>query len=196
MQIRDETPSDFPAIESLLQAAFGGPYEAALVRYYGANATRSESPHTPHSGDERPKQPRCRYALSALRKRRAILAAEIIQLERQVRARKNSLVHVDATLKLLDPDYYFDTIRPKRIPQRIQLFRQGELGRLILGALRDAECELGTQEIVASVLRAGGHGEGARKAMGQRVRANLAYLERREKVRKTGHGTAARWALV
>jgi hypothetical protein len=82
---------------------------------------------------------RCdRYALSALRKRRALLAAEIIQLEHQVRARKDSLVHVDAILKLLDPDYDSGTIRPRRIPQRIRLFRQGELARLILGALRDA----------------------------------------------------------
>ena len=108
---------------------------------------------------------------------------------------KNSLVHVDATLKLLDPDYDFDTIRPKRIPQRIQLFRQGELGRLILGALRDADTELSTQDIVSSVLRAGGHGEGARKAMGQRVRANLAYLERRGKVSKNESGPRARWSF-
>src|SRR5262245_23844511 len=136
-----------------------------------------------------------RYALSALRKRRAILAAEIIQLERQVRARKDSLVHVDATLKLLDPEYDSDTVRPKRIPQRIRLFRQGELARLILGTLRDAE-ELSTQQIVTAILRAGGHGEGARKALGQRVRANLAYQERRGKVSKSGHGPSARWALA
>lgn len=32
MKIRHETPSDFGAIESLLQQAFGGTYEAALVR--------------------------------------------------------------------------------------------------------------------------------------------------------------------
>jgi len=80
-------------------------------------------------------------------------------------------VDVDTTLKLLDPDYDSGTVRPKRIPQRIHLFRQGELGRLILDALRDADGELGTQEIVSAVLRAGGHGEGARKAMGQRARA-------------------------
>jgi hypothetical protein len=137
-----------------------------------------------------------RYALSALRKRRALLAAEIIQLERQVRARKDSLVHVDATLKLLDPEYDSDTVRPRRIPQRIRLFRQGELSRLILGTLREADEELSTQQIVTAVVRAGGHGEGARKAMGQRVRANLAYQQRRGKVAKSGSGTGARWGLT
>jgi putative acetyltransferase len=38
MQIRDETPSDFPTIESLLRLAFGGPYEAALVRRLRSDA--------------------------------------------------------------------------------------------------------------------------------------------------------------
>jgi hypothetical protein len=67
---------------------------------------------------------------------------------------------------------------------------------LILGALRDAEDELSTREIVTAILRAGGHGEGARKAMGQRVRANLAYQERRGKVAKAAHGPSATWSLV
>jgi hypothetical protein len=74
--------------------------------------------------------------------------------------------------------------RPKRLPKHITLFRQGELGQLILGALREAEGELSKSQIVSAVLRAGGHGEGARKAMAQRVRGNLGYLQRREKVNK------------
>jgi hypothetical protein len=54
-----------------------------------------------------------RYALSALKNRRALLAAEIVQLERQVRARKESLGHVDATMRLLDP-----SVRHRRPPQQ------------------------------------------------------------------------------
>jgi hypothetical protein len=100
-----------------------------------------------------------RYALSALRKRRAILAAEIIQLECQVRARKDSLVHVDATLKLLDPDYDSGTVRPKLLPKNITLFRQGELGRLILGALREADGPLSTAQVATAVLDAAGTGK-------------------------------------
>ena len=112
-----------------------------------------------------------------------------------MRARKESLGHVDATLRLLDPAYDAGTVKPRRIPQRIRLFRQGELGRLILGALRDGGGELSTAQIVASVITAGGHGDGARAAMGQCVRANLSYLERRGKVGKTGNGSEARWVL-
>ena len=97
-------------------------------------------------------------------------------------------------MKLLDPDYDSGTVRPERIPQRIRLFRQGELARLILGTLRDADGELSTREIVTAVMRAGGHGEGARKAMGQRVRGNLTYHERRGRIIKSGNGPGARWS--
>src|SRR5436190_1021231 len=126
-----------------------------------------------------------RYALSALTKRRATLAAEIIQLERQARARKDSLSHVDATLKLLDPSYDAKTVRPKRLVQRIRLFRQGELGRIILGVLRHREAPMSASEIISTLLAKDGHGEDARAGMGQRVRGTLQYLKRRGKVLMT-----------
>jgi hypothetical protein len=43
-----------------------------------------------------------RYALSALRNKRATLSSDIVQLERKLRHCRPSLVHVDATLRLLD----------------------------------------------------------------------------------------------
>jgi len=137
-----------------------------------------------------------RYALAALRDKRATLASEIVQMERQLRHRKESLGHVDATLRLLDPSIEIGAIRNKRPPRRIKLFRQGELGRLILGALRRAEGPLSTAEIVSVVVEAGGHGEGARPTMAPRVRGNLAYLERRGKVAKSGKGSGVRWCLT
>jgi ABC-type antimicrobial peptide transport system permease subunit len=76
-----------------------------------------------------------RYALAALKKKRAELAAEIVGIERQLRYRKEALGHVDATLRLLDPSVDIDAIPNKRIVRRIKLFRQGELGRLIVGAI-------------------------------------------------------------
>jgi hypothetical protein len=65
----------------------------------------------------------------------------IVHLERQLRHRKDTLGHVDATLRLLDPSIDAKAIPNKRYPKRVKLFRQGELGRLILGALRDGNCQ-------------------------------------------------------
>ena len=144
--------------------------------------------HTRSRGD--------RYALSALRNRRALLAAEIVQLDRQLRSRKESLGHVDATLRLLDPSIAIDAIPNKRTVKRIRLFRQGELGRLVLGTLRDANGPVSTAQIVKAILAAGGHGQSAKSAVAPRVRGNLAYQERRGLVLKKGRGTSVRWTLV
>jgi hypothetical protein len=136
-----------------------------------------------------------RYALSALRDKRAVLASEVVQLESQLRARKLALGHVDATLKLLDPSIEIGAIRTKRPVKRIRLFRQGELGRMILKALRESDAPLSTAQIVAAILAAGGHGDAARPTMAPRVRGNLAYQERRGTVLKSGSGKAVRWSL-
>ncbi|MBL8564981.1 MAG: hypothetical protein JNM89_04625 [Hyphomicrobiaceae bacterium] len=138
-----------------------------------------------------------RYAVSALRHKRASIASEIIQVERKLQFLKSSLVHVDATLKLLDPDTDPEAIPNKRPPQRIRLFRQGELSRLVFDALRRGP-ETGSklQDIVSNALAAGGHDETARPAVAGRVRSTLAYLEKSGKVRRSGKLKETVWVLV
>jgi hypothetical protein len=136
-----------------------------------------------------------RYALSALRNRRASLASDIVQLERKLRHCRESLVHVDATLRLLDASSEPEAIPDKRPRKRIKLFRQGELGRMIMDVMRNADAPISTQDITSAILAAGGHGNGARSAVMPRVRGNLAYLHNREKVAKIGSGRDVRWSL-
>ena len=138
-----------------------------------------------------------RYALSALKGRRATIAAEIVQLERRLRHRKESLVHVDATLRLLDPSISLE-LHPQQetAAQAGEAVPAGRTGETDLGALRQAEGRpLSTREIASAILAAGGHGETARPTVAPRVRGNLCYLERRGKVIKTGSGKGVRWAL-
>jgi hypothetical protein len=138
-----------------------------------------------------------RYAISALKNKRAVLAAEIVQLERQLRHRRESMQHVDACLRMLDPKLAVESIPNKRLPKHINLFRQGELGRLILGALREADGKpLRTPEIVAAIMRKNGIDSSPRNAIRIRVRSNLGYLERRGKVAKLGERTSAQWRLA
>lgn len=137
-----------------------------------------------------------RYALVALKHKRATIASEIMQLERQVRHRKEMLVHVDATLRLLDPSIEVEAIPNKRPPQRVHLFRSGELGRLIVDAIRRAGEPVPINRIVDDLLRVGGHGESARRTLTLRVRSNLAYLTRTGRAIKEGEGRAARWGLT
>lgn len=137
------------------------------------------------------------YALNALKHKRATLAAEILNLEAQLRHRRDMLVHVDATLRLLDPSIQIDAIPAKRLPKRIKLFRQGELGRMILDAIRQSpDSTASTADIVTFLLRAGGHGEEARSTVASRVRGNLSYLEKRGKVAKSKNETNVVWSVA
>jgi hypothetical protein len=77
-----------------------------------------------------------------------------------------------------------DALPSKRISKRIRLFRQGELSRLILSVMPNANSPIKTHAIVAAVIKAGGHGPGVKSAMMPRARGNLNYLHRRPKGRQ------------
>lgn len=136
------------------------------------------------------------YAVAALKDRRATLAGEIVRFKQGIRDREEQLTHLDAVLRVLDPEYRASTIAPKRI-RRVKLFGNGELSRLILDALRRADGKpLSTPQIADAIIAAKGYGHDARHALSHRVRANLAYLQRqRGSVQKIGERLAARWRL-
>lgn len=137
------------------------------------------------------------YAIAALRDKRATIASEIVQLERQLRHKRENLVHVDATLAILDPDFNPEAIPNKRVVKHINLFRSGELSRLIMDAFRVAEGEaMSTREIAETVMRQQRLGDDARKAITNRVRQNLAYQVKMGRVVKIGEGTTALWMLA
>lgn len=135
------------------------------------------------------------YAVAFLKDRRATLAGEIERFKNDIKHRQQQLAHLDATLRILDPEYRTDSIPPKRLRQ-MKLFGGGELNRLILDALRRAEGRpLGNPEIADAIIAAKGYGHEAKPALIRRVRANLSYLRRKGTVQKTGERGTARWQL-
>ena len=138
-----------------------------------------------------------KYALAALKDKRATLSGEIIQLKKQMAWKQEALLHLDASIAIFEPGYDAKRVRPKRPKERVRLFNQGELGRIVLEVLRKADEPTITADVVTGVLAALGHGEAARPAMRARVRSCLQYLCRdRQLVVKTGSTRAARWALA
>ena len=136
-----------------------------------------------------------RYAMKALKNKRASIASEIVQAQRHMRHLQDALGHVDATIRLLDPSVDTGSIPNKRIVRRVRLFRQGELGRSIIDALRRADQPCTIHEIVTAILIAGGHEETARGTIRQRIGANLTYLRKTGKVVRVGSNHGARWRL-
>ena len=138
-----------------------------------------------------------KYALAALRERRAELAGEIKDLESRLRHIRDSLIHVDGTLRLFDPDGNPTSIKPKRQYKRVKLFGQGKLNRLILDALRKAEKPLRTQELIDAIAAEVDFGPDAANGLKGRVRSNLLYLSKvRGAVVKEGERETATWTLA
>jgi hypothetical protein len=93
------------------------------------------------------------HVIGALRNKRAELAGTLRQLEQQVAGHRANLAHLDATMRLFDPDVRPKDIRPRRVRARNVWFRQGECLRLIYDELREATRSVTTRELAERIMR-------------------------------------------
>jgi|SRR5208283_5190391 len=136
-----------------------------------------------------------RYALAALKERRASIDGEIRACELRLRSLNEALCHLDATLALFDPGYDPKTIRAKRRYERRKLFGGGKLTRLILDALRRAERPLASREVIEAISGQMNYGSQPPAGVIGNIRAGLRYLAKRGTVVKDGERKAAAWRL-
>ena len=93
------------------------------------------------------------HVIGALRNKRAELAGMLRQLEQQLVQQRANLAHVDATMRLFDPDIRPKDIRPKQPRTRNAWFRPGECLRLIYDELREATRPVTTRELAERIMR-------------------------------------------
>jgi hypothetical protein len=91
------------------------------------------------------------HIIGALRDKRSELAGMVMSLEQQLAEHRASLMHVDATMRLFDPDLRPEDIRPRRRRTCNAWFRPGECLRLIYDVLRDAPQSMTTREIAERI---------------------------------------------
>jgi hypothetical protein len=90
------------------------------------------------------------HVITGLKARRASIAAEIDELERQRRALLVNLRHVDGALKVMGFEGNPEAIESRR--KRRSMFRKGELRRFILNAERERGAHISHREIAAVIL--------------------------------------------
>jgi hypothetical protein len=93
------------------------------------------------------------HVIGALRSKRAELAGMLRQLEQQLVQQRANLAHVDATMRLFDPDIRPKDIRPKQPRERNAWFRQGECLRLIYDELRETTQPVTTRALAERIMR-------------------------------------------
>src|SRR4051812_9327938 len=138
-------------------------------------------------------------AVNALRRMRAKVAGEIETYTRELNRLRATLVHIDATLWLFDPDTDpTDIPALRRYLRRTDWFAHGEVTRRIYEAGRD-DGVIWPREVARRAMEDKGISE-ADKKIAQEVIATFAhvaaYLTRRGKLVKIGRGAGARWKLA
>jgi len=93
------------------------------------------------------------HIIGALSNKRAELAGIVRQLEQQLVAQRANLAHLDATMRLFDPEIQPKDIRPKQPRTRNAWFRPGECLRLIYDVLREATQPMTTRELAERIMR-------------------------------------------
>lgn len=77
-------------------------------------------------------------AVNALRSKRAAILGDLAMHQATIDRLRAELIHVDAVLRLFDPDTNPEDIAGKRrFPRRTEYFGRGEVTRLIYDAVRD-----------------------------------------------------------
>lgn len=95
------------------------------------------------------------HVVSALKEKRIKLATEIEGLKQQLHQRVIDLDHVEAALKLFDPDVVISELGPRKVPQVLSDIH-GDTGRVILDTLRTATAPMSTTAICEVIMKARG----------------------------------------
>lgn len=135
------------------------------------------------------------HVVSALKAKRAEIAGRIQRNQRELQELVIDLDHVDASLRIFDPDIDLDSIRPRLVPIAHEAFR-GALKRLVLDALRDASQPITTLDIAKHVMA--GRGLNPEDKRLQRVmirRVGSCLMKMREKGLAKSKPGPAPWML-
>jgi hypothetical protein len=140
--------------------------------------------------------------LTALIDKRAHIAGEILGLEKQLSTLRAAIIHIDATLKLLDPDIRITEIRSKRpMFARSGYFAQGELSTRCQDAMRVAGPDgVSAEEVSIQALKEkelDPSDEKLRSDFVKRLVNTFERLSRAGAARRLGRGQGGRvrWAL-
>jgi len=140
------------------------------------------------------------HVVSALKAERIKIATEIEGLQAQLRKRVIDLDHVEASLKLFDPDVVISDLGPRKVPQVLSDIH-GDTGRVILDTLRQATAPLSTSKVCEAIMKARGldtDDKALCKLMMKRTVANLKHWSKKRGLIRCmpGMGQQLVWEIV
>ncbi|GAB6142291.1 hypothetical protein JCM14076_30200 [Methylosoma difficile] len=91
------------------------------------------------------------HVISALVAKRSELAGLVEHHRKEIAKLSEDIALLDSTIKMFEPGYRIQTIKPKRFQRKNAFFKRGEANRTILDILRESGKPLSTVEIARVV---------------------------------------------
>jgi len=169
------------------------------IRYYGANATSFRPgtayfPRMPQTFKAHPKHPAVPY----LARLHADIGGRILENRKQAHRLVEDMKHVEAVLRMYDPNYNVAGIIGRRRINGNPWFKRGTLFRGAIDALRTAAKPLSAREMVMAMIAA----KGIKNPPAARVRSltggvtNSLRNNEGKTVERVGEGSPMRWRLI
>jgi hypothetical protein len=137
-------------------------------------------------------------AVHALKRLHAELGGRIKDNRREAQKLAESMKHVEAVLKMLDPAFNVATIAPRRRNKQASPYKRGEVFRAVLEVLRVSDRPLTSREISEALLHKAGIAEPPLKQIRDMVGAVHTSLRNHQgkTIERAGDGIPARWRLL
>lgn len=87
------------------------------------------------------------HVLSGLIKKRSELLGLIDYHNKEIKIINDDLQHINASIKIFDPEYDLRTVQAKKYHRPCKHFKRGERSKLVLEVLRDSEKPLTSNEV-------------------------------------------------
>lgn len=106
--------------------------------------------------------------------------------------------HVEAVLKMMQPDFNVASIAPRRRNKQASPYKRGEVFRAVLEVLRVADRPLTSREISEALLHKAGIAEPPLKQIRDMVGAVHTSLRNHQgnTIQRIGNGMPARWRIA
>ena len=148
----------------------------------------------PHAFKATPDHP----AVAYLVRLHADIGGQILENRKEAKRLADAMIHVEAVIRLFNPDYSVRAISARRRQRTNPWFKRGTLFREVLGVLRTAAQPMTVREVTEAVLAAKGITE-ADKRQWLGIEAGIrSALEAAvgKTVKRVGEGVPKRWQII
>lgn len=128
----------------------------------------------------------------------ADLGGQILENRKEAKRLADAMMHVEAVIKLYDPEYSVRAISVRRRVTGNPWFKRGTMFRYALDALRKGAAPMTVREIADAVMTARKIGDATRKQRAGIEAAIRSCLETNvgKTVQRTGEGVPRQWAVM